>query len=1717
MPERPYWFREFVWEKIMNNETYSYEDLVHLGEDLVLQLVCDSATDLGLTIYSLFHFVNINGVMLDIIYDPPFGIIPDYYFFNNIDKGCGWFFQPPIYFEDTFVDTTMFPLYNMQTMHYVSFINYMNLYLLKVPANVLRVVSIVLADTAQFYMFTDSWYFLDGIKDGEVNDEIPIEADMNEWFGIDNAFHFERWQWYDIGIDILVPSFSVLINPNCFIIYIQGIAYYILQFVISCIEGSYLERDNYFLWGAWTLQYFLGTKLFILCNLYFLYFLISQSYLLIMKYIDYWLEYIYLRFLEKRLYRLKLYRLLSYSWNDTVRHQRKFLSYALYAINSQIETDLYRFHIRKYLGEVLEFGFIWQFVRFWCAQFPYKLWVWQLRWSVIVSSYVGRIYFMFLWMGLIFFIKLFFAMLVRYAHIFNILHYSIYLFYYAIYWIKEEVIQAVYYDFWASFVKIDNWIAMYTFQDSHYAFFQWFTRYFKPNQITYYDVETFENHPPTHATWFNDIFSFFKFRKSFPLLNFTITKINFLKTFIWMIVNICLLIPLIWLSSYIFNQLKLKCEQFDTYLNLNYINYQIKLWFLNFTLSIELKVKLTSIILLILFYYLFKWILLFILILFFIHLAIYSIHQITKDLIWCTPKYTCWLVGFPFYSIYYIVRFFLYTCLYLLLSLILRPSFKFLILLLILLTFNFKLFYLSADFYYYYVYYPICACGDTFLKYVFLFCDWYFNSHMLTWRTYQPSSILTQSFITHDAFSSTFLQWNEFVKDAIRYTHGTDPDDVKLQEDYIPRIEESQIFTLIGLEHFTLLDPNAKWFRLWFTRWRTTRWMLLRYAVYELLKAFIRFHTVYNYYFDSIHWFYKRPIFGWKIYWWLYISWQMIRFILIDIAWHVFTVTWCYIMPLLFGDYLCRIWFIKIYPYIAIIKSIWWKSWSLYYIRTITISFLKLTWSVILVFFFIIVGTVEMLYTFYYSSWEAIYVYNISSQWIRFHTIFFICTHIMWKALLYLFSDLMYYFLKRLPIINEYLWQQIHVGRFEGPSWEWRHKFRILRFKGLLFFNTYFRTQFDLLNSYSRVDYHLFYDDFHSHMSHYNVRRYLHRARRWYRHYRYTERISSSSTLIEWFVDAGYMDFYRVRRFSRPMTNKVTLHALVFGRYFRKHVLFFIFVCCICHFWFLYWIFSPIISRNPSSAGLYHPQYLWTLFREKGKTNPDFWLDQHFTIDVLDSMTDKFTTLEQILESKININYAEYQRRNDMEALFGYSEAGKEHAQYNYRGQKAIHLIREFTKLSKWIATIRWFKKCYKDDILNDLKTKDELYLLRKRLDKKAQQIAELKEIILAEMHNESYLNVNKRAVWNFERAVNFDYGSFVMDDGMSKFYNLYRTWYEKLALLIARGYRRDPYLNQIVWLIDEEEHFSLDHSWQELHIQSYKLTEQIWDFSYNFSKVLGIPFPDWAWYKDHVTPTIFESNREIFGQTLFTPEEEEFIFDGSFVIVLWFPVLLLLQILRYNYSFRGWWVNHAERLDIAFLFKIYFVNNFPIWQTFIQNFPYGGWAHASHIRYYGANAYADEWGLVYEYFYWPLYDPLHNYALANERSSTVWMPSWPDFPCFQPKRAESRYFYTPPAFFHAFVQFLTLCWMWIKSFLLAFFDFIFFTAPNPILTVQYYHFKWIKIIAILILLLIGLNKRPLIKDHTINLNMDVIAYVKRYAKINAIRWNSYFSKQIWF
>jgi hypothetical protein len=138
----------------MQNDTLFREDIIHLAEDLIYQLMCDSASDQGITFYALYHLIGISGVLLDIVYDPTFGNISEYYFIQHIDKGFGWFFQPPTYLEDIFVNNNTFP--NMQLTYDIVFVNYMNLHILMIPPNVLRVVSIVLYDYAQFYMFSDS-------------------------------------------------------------------------------------------------------------------------------------------------------------------------------------------------------------------------------------------------------------------------------------------------------------------------------------------------------------------------------------------------------------------------------------------------------------------------------------------------------------------------------------------------------------------------------------------------------------------------------------------------------------------------------------------------------------------------------------------------------------------------------------------------------------------------------------------------------------------------------------------------------------------------------------------------------------------------------------------------------------------------------------------------------------------------------------------------------------------------------------------------------------------------------------------------------------------------------------------------------------------------------------------------------------------------------------------------------------------------------------------------------------------------------------------------------------------------------------------------------------------------------------------------------------------------------------------------------------------------
>jgi hypothetical protein len=54
-------------------------------------MMCElnSAHDLNYPFHALYHLTNIAGILLDILYDPYYGNITEYYFIQHIDKGFG--------------------------------------------------------------------------------------------------------------------------------------------------------------------------------------------------------------------------------------------------------------------------------------------------------------------------------------------------------------------------------------------------------------------------------------------------------------------------------------------------------------------------------------------------------------------------------------------------------------------------------------------------------------------------------------------------------------------------------------------------------------------------------------------------------------------------------------------------------------------------------------------------------------------------------------------------------------------------------------------------------------------------------------------------------------------------------------------------------------------------------------------------------------------------------------------------------------------------------------------------------------------------------------------------------------------------------------------------------------------------------------------------------------------------------------------------------------------------------------------------------------------------------------------------------------------------------------------------------------------------------------------------------------------------------------------
>lgn len=140
------------------------------------------------------------------------------------------------------------------------------------------------------------------------------------------------------------------------------------------------------------------------------------------------------------------------------------------------------------------------------------------RIDFIFLSFVMRYIWMMLWMTILFAIRILFIICLRYFHILGFVHLYIYMLCYAAYWCKWIFKPEIYYELWACLVKLENFAAFYSLQESHLWLQGRFT-YLFPNHPFFIREETYSTYPAQHSplfVWFWEnlptrTFTFFPF------------------------------------------------------------------------------------------------------------------------------------------------------------------------------------------------------------------------------------------------------------------------------------------------------------------------------------------------------------------------------------------------------------------------------------------------------------------------------------------------------------------------------------------------------------------------------------------------------------------------------------------------------------------------------------------------------------------------------------------------------------------------------------------------------------------------------------------------------------------------------------------------------------------------------------------------------------------------------------------------------------------------------------------------------------------------------------------------------------------------------------------------------------------------------------------------------------------------------------------------------
>lgn len=201
------------------------------------------------------------------------------------------------------------------------------------------------------------------------------------------------------------------------------------------------------------------------------------------------------------------------------------------------------------------------------------------------------------------------------------------------------------------------------------------------------------------------------------------------------------------------------------------------------------------------------------------------------------------------------------------------------------------------------------------------------------------------------------------------------------------------------------------------------------------------------------------------------------------------------------------------------------------------------------------------------------------------------------------------------------------------------------------------------------------------------------------------------------------------------------------------------------------------------------------------------------------------------------------------------------------------------------------------------------------------------------------------------------------------------------MAVFLARGFRRDHFIHQIVFQDSDLEFFPLDISSQEYNEELLIFSDVLSRFMSTVDNFLFSNAPRWFWSKDFGSWFFVRSKQQTLGQDIYVVDTDIWIFDGSFIWCWLLPWIFFIQIIRLNYGLVGWPVNSAMRHDLWVYFKIFILNNSTILGVWVHEFSVGSWSNFILSRNVpsapGSNFYKE----ILPFVYWEHIDPLSTYV----------------------------------------------------------------------------------------------------------------------------------------